>query len=165
MFDKKVYMKKYNQEHYAQQKEWARQHPEKMYASRERCKNKHPDYQKNKRKEYKQRIDAYNHNYNLNNKTKRKAEKWTSQKPLLENCEICESKENLLHHHPDYSEPSIYVTLCSSCHRYVHNSEVKRGEEMRKDACIFCKKIDFPCHDGRRNLGKTDEPCEGFEKK
>lgn len=34
---------------------------------------------------------------------------------------------------------------------------------MREDACQFCNKQDWPCHDGRRFLGKVDEPCEGFE--
>ncbi len=34
----------------------------------------------------------------------------------------------------------------------------------RKDACIHCKNRDYPCHDGRANLGKMDEPCESFER-
>jgi hypothetical protein len=34
---------------------------------------------------------------------------------------------------------------------------------MREDACIICNHVDWPCHDGRRFQGKTDEPCEGFE--
>jgi hypothetical protein len=34
---------------------------------------------------------------------------------------------------------------------------------MRGDACVFCKKQDLPCRDGRRFMGKADDPCEGFE--
>jgi len=100
-------------------------HPEKTIAKRERFRINHPDYQENKRKEYKKRIDAYNHVYNVNNKDKRSAENKVKKSLLRANCEICGSSENLVRHHPDYSEPLFYVTLCSSCHNYVHNGVAK----------------------------------------
>ncbi len=34
-------------------------------------------------------------------------------------CEICDSTESLQAHHPDYTFPSIVVTLCRSCHMWV----------------------------------------------
>jgi hypothetical protein len=40
--------------------------------------------------------------------------------PLASSCELCDSTENLNRHHMDYSEPLIIVTLCASCHRYIH---------------------------------------------
>ena len=40
--------------------------------------------------------------------------------PLASSCELCDSTENLERHHLDYSEPLIIVTLCTSCHQYIH---------------------------------------------
>lgn len=34
-------------------------------------------------------------------------------------CEICDSKEKLQKHHPDYDEPEVIVTLCKECHTEV----------------------------------------------
>jgi len=121
LFDRKAYMKKYmavyNKEHYVQQREWMKQHPE----SRKRFLVNHPNYYLNKRKEYKTKIDTYNRNYNANNKEKLHAYHQIRDFPLAEICEICGCSENLVRHHPDYSEPLLYVTVCSSCHKYIHN--------------------------------------------
>ena len=140
MFDKQAYMKTYNREHYAQQKEWREQHrerrliqqkawrqehPERTLAWRERFKINHPDYHAIKRRQFKERIDNYNHNYNEENPEKRKAEKKAQCQPLGKECEICGSIRNLTRHHPDYSEPLFCVTLCSSCHKYLHTIEVQ----------------------------------------
>ena len=120
--NKQEYMKNYNQEHYREQRIWRKQHPQNVQEARERFKTKHPFYFLKKRREYKKQIDAYNRNYNFKNKEKLNAERQTLNEPLFDRCEICESSLNLMHHHPDYSEPSIYVTLCASCHAYVHKS-------------------------------------------
>lgn len=37
-------------------------------------------------------------------------------------CNECNSKENLIKHHPDYSKPLEFITLCRNCHnKYHHN--------------------------------------------
>jgi hypothetical protein len=119
-------MQKYNQEHYTQQQAWMKEHPENMYAFRRRFELNHPNYFMNVRKKFKVRIDMYNQAYNAKNKDKRSAENITQKMVLEGKCDICDSKESLLHHHPDYSEPTFYVTLCPSCHMYVHNGEAKK---------------------------------------
>jgi len=46
--------------------------------------------------------------------------KWkTKDAPLAPCCSKCGSTENLEHHHPDYSKPLEYVTLCRHCHRKI----------------------------------------------
>lgn len=42
---------------------------------------------------------------------------------LASACELCSSTETLCGHHPDYSEPQIIVTLCPSCHKWVHKGD------------------------------------------
>jgi len=125
LFDKTLYMKDYNQRHYLEQQNWRKAHPERTLAARERFKLKHLGYFQKKQKEYKKRIDVYNLNYNAINKEKRKAEATTQYEPLAERCEICADSRHLVHHHPDYSFPRFFVTLCSSCHNHVHQFEAK----------------------------------------
>lgn len=46
--------------------------------------------------------------------------------PLKELCELCpdEDKRNaVLRHHPDYAFPFITVSVCQSCHAFVHSKE------------------------------------------
>jgi hypothetical protein len=120
MFDKKLYMEKYNREHYAQQRKWRKEHPEKRQAARERFKTRHPDYQKSQREKHRETINSTIARWKGQNKEKVHAENLVLSKPFAENCEICDSTINLVRHHPDYSEPMIYVTLCASCHGYIH---------------------------------------------
>lgn len=35
-------------------------------------------------------------------------------------CEKCSSTENLCGHHLDYSKPLEVVTVCASCHNFIH---------------------------------------------
>lgn len=63
--------------------------------------------------------------YTSNNPQKKQAQNFVGNRnlPLASECEVCpqhdKRRENLLHHHPDYDESSIYVTVCPSCHYYV----------------------------------------------
>lgn len=44
--------------------------------------------------------------------------------PLAEFCELCpedDRNEATQRHHPDYSEPKIYVSTCSKCHSWLHS--------------------------------------------
>lgn len=44
-------------------------------------------------------------------------------------CESCGSTINLQKHHPDYSKPTLFITLCSSCHVRLH---AQQKEEARR---------------------------------
>lgn len=41
--------------------------------------------------------------------------------PIKSACEWCNSTEFLQRHHPDYSKPEYYLTLCASCHNKTKN--------------------------------------------
>ena len=66
------------------------------------------------------------------NPEKRKANRFihihAKKYPLLPKCELCSRKKNLVHYHPDYEYKEIYVTVCASCHKWIH-SEVKCFEK------------------------------------
>ena len=114
MFDYKGYMKKYNHKH-----------PEKRLSIRERFRIRHPNYNKIQREKNREKISAGIVRWKKENKEKVHAENLVQRKPFAEKCEICDNTQNLVRHHPDYSEPAIYVTLCASCHRYVHEEIAK----------------------------------------
>ena len=43
--------------------------------------------------------------------------------PLAEKCELCpegDERKAVNRHHPDYNYPTIFLSLCKSCHVYVH---------------------------------------------
>ena len=42
--------------------------------------------------------------------------------PIGKKCQLCGSTEGLLRHHKDYARPYSVTTLCSKCHRLVHES-------------------------------------------
>jgi len=39
-------------------------------------------------------------------------------------CEFCGATENLVRHHPDYDYPEIFVTVCKSCHNWIHHHPI-----------------------------------------
>jgi hypothetical protein len=48
--------------------------------------------------------------------------------PLAKFCELCPTDdvhEAVNRHHPDYNYPSIFLSLCKSCHVYVHKDLLK----------------------------------------
>jgi len=42
--------------------------------------------------------------------------------PLASKCETCGSERELERHHPDYNQPLVIQTLCTSCHRRLHEN-------------------------------------------
>jgi hypothetical protein len=38
-------------------------------------------------------------------------------------CELCNSARELCAHHIDYNYPEIIVTLCKSCHNWIHHNK------------------------------------------
>jgi hypothetical protein len=42
----------------------------------------------------------------------------------LTECSLCHSKNSLVRHHPDYTQPTNIVILCKSCHGKVHSKKI-----------------------------------------
>lgn len=40
---------------------------------------------------------------------------------LLHTCEVCNEKDAVERHHPDYSKPLDVVSVCIPCHKQIHN--------------------------------------------
>lgn len=63
--------------------------------------------------------------YRQNNPAKIMAQRVTKKMPLDPTCLLCppndSNTDGLLHHHPDYSIPDFYVTVCPPCHAYLLN--------------------------------------------
>jgi len=120
--------KEYYREH---SRQWREDHPD---YNRNWRKN-HPDYHHNYRKRHPERIKEKDRKYNLNNVEKLKVGYFVRNRkhlfPLASECELCPDNDaettDLLRHHPDYEFPEIYVTVCRSCHWYVH-AQNNRGE-------------------------------------
>jgi len=74
-----------------------------------------------------------NHNkavkkWRKNNPEKYNAYKKCNRIPIKNECELCPDNDkrtkNLERHHPDYSEPTFFVTVCNECHKWIHHKEV-----------------------------------------
>ena len=55
-----------------------------------------------------------------------RAEKIAKKIPLAEFCELCpedDKRKSVMRHHPDYDYPEIFVSVCGSCHRCIHNQD------------------------------------------
>lgn len=77
---------------------------------------KHPDYH---RKDVLRDERKHPEHHNARNRI------YQHQIPLAQACVRCGSKENLQHHHPDYSKPFEVITLCRACHGLVHRKLLK----------------------------------------
>ena len=75
----------------------------------EQAKRRHRERQSKWRSRNLNRIKIYNRTNNSKAKY-----------PLATTCEFCGETDRLLHHHPDYEYPELYVTCCSVCHRWIH---------------------------------------------
>lgn len=104
--------------------QWHIEHPEivKQTLQRYRVRNQaefnrrqREYYQRNKdrlRQENLVRMEANREKYSA---------RWKAKRAVLEpECELCGTVDNLEHHHPDYSEPLVTVTVCKLCHECIH---------------------------------------------
>lgn len=115
----------YNQQYY-------QTHKEQWVQYRKEFNEKYPEYYKEYRQNHKEQIRAWNlkhseyyqeyqREYKKNNPQIVNAQNVAENNcPLGQYCEFCNSTENLERHHPDYTEPKIIVTVCVSCHRWIH---------------------------------------------
>lgn len=86
-------------------KEWRKRNPDKVKEYRQKYRERHKLYSAKHKAKYPERTKARLHARYL---------------PLDDKCAKCGSDENLVHHHPDYSQPDMTVTLCLRCHQDIH---------------------------------------------
>jgi len=70
--------------------------------------------------EHRQRYIDNARSYRKHNPEKKRAHNKVKRQPTDSKCSNCGSTEFLVRHHPDYSLPNFFITLCSSCHRKYH---------------------------------------------
>lgn len=71
---------------------------------------------------------------------------------LKDKCEFCESTDKLERHHPDYSKPLEFLTLCKDCHELLHAELGNFGVVENEDSIVF---LNRHCD----NCGKTFPDC------
>jgi hypothetical protein len=106
----------------AQHKEYEKTHREEINKRHREWRRRHPN---NDKEQQKKRNAQHRDRDNGNSKRtfeKSRARSFVQRHPelLMSACEICDAKENLTAHHPDYAFPTIVVTLCRACHNFVH---------------------------------------------
>ena len=84
-------------------RKYRKRHPEKVAEQRRRYAQRHPD--------------------------KKRARNLTRYIPLASECEKCGDTEKLERHHPDYSRPREFQTLCHDCHKRVTDIQRIEGIE------------------------------------
>lgn len=77
--------------------------------NREKCLERDREYDKIRRYRDIKKVRARN-----------RLRKYPKLYPLAPKCEFCSSTENLEHGHIDYDYPQIYVTVCSSCNKWMN---------------------------------------------
>ena len=127
-----VYMKKYDAKHREEKKAYRKAHPIQAINGRKRLKLKSPHYFRDWKRVHPNTEAQKEHIKEWNATCRKYIGKKIPKKiqdarnfayrhvPLLDCCELCESKKYLRHHHPDYDYPQITVTCCASCHEYIH---------------------------------------------
>lgn len=115
----KEIMKAYNKKHYAEQREEIKEKSRRFY-------REHRDEINEKRKgQFTERMKKYQRKYRKENPKIPKAHgviQRNGKFPLAQFCELCpenDRRKATEHHHPDYDFPEIYVSVCSSCHKWV----------------------------------------------
>lgn len=91
---------------------------------------KNPDYIK----EY----YSTHHKVSVTNKN-RTPKMWTAQAvsskmPIAPFCELCPTDDvrpAVLRHHPDYDYPTIFLSLCKSCHTCLHKDLMAQGISLQ----------------------------------
>ena len=97
-------------------KRWRLLHREEHSLSCKKYNDAHPDRNKGKQSRTEQQIKV--HNWTYRNKL-----------PLGPECEFCGSTENLVHHHPDYEYPQIFVTACVGCNIAIDKNPITEGKK------------------------------------
>jgi hypothetical protein len=105
--------------------EWFLRHLDAKMRKKEKARSSEGrEYQRNYMKQwYPNHTESYRQ-YKQLNRQKVNAEAFARRHSSLSSqCELCGSTENLERHHPDYSEPTITVTVCRLCHTFIHRGE------------------------------------------
>lgn len=127
------------QKHINANREYRQAHPEKVKASQKKYRQAHPEkmrkYQNIFYHKHPEKVKAYHDKYRLANLEKhneyqkryskenpkyRRALNASQLIPKKSACEKCGSRENLQKHHPDYTKPTQFQTLCKRCHLKNH---------------------------------------------
>lgn len=132
------YMKNYSRKYREQNKTKLRRYYEnhkqeilekaRKYRQTPEYKRKRREYEKRRRQrpEFKEKERIRNRKRWKTQPTRR-AKTYVKKKgqkiPIHKQCEFCPSTGHLERHHPDYNYPDIFVTVCSECHWYVHQSQ------------------------------------------
>lgn len=105
--------------------EWRKNNIEKVRLYKKKWAKNNPEKVKLKNKEWakrnKKKVVLKTIRWQTKNPEKVKAERLIRRKPIKSYCEWDGSTENLLRHHPDYSKPYYYITLCARCHAKTKN--------------------------------------------
>jgi hypothetical protein len=69
-----------------------------------------------------EKVKKYDENYRKNNPKIKRVQRLALQVPLKPCCSFCGSTKYLIRHHKDYNKPLDIITLCSSCHKKLHQN-------------------------------------------
>lgn len=123
---KRVYRREYRQIHLEEETESQKKYHQKKKFKRQlswrKWYSKNKDSRNAKRRElYKERRRIQARNYANKYPHKVLAQRACKSLAMKTNCEDCGSTLNLQRHHPDYSKPLEFLTLCRDCHAKKHN--------------------------------------------
>ena len=87
------------------------------------CKQCYNEYARNPvlTERYRKRRTRYSKQYHKNHPIPHHAQNLTKREPRAKICSCCGSDSKLERHHPDYSKPREFVTLCMICHKKLHS--------------------------------------------
>jgi hypothetical protein len=110
------------------EKEYARKDPEKRQEINRRWKARNPErqnqYNERWKAKNKPKVLEYAKRHKDAHPEQVRAVAAAQKLPRGRCCERCASTVNLQKHHPDYSRPRQFITLCVKCHRKLHNAAV-----------------------------------------
>lgn len=83
------------------------------------------EYYKNWNKNHPKQHSVCNQKWRENHRDKDRVHHNGYKKSVLgKECEFCGVTEKLVRHHFDYLLPTITVTCCNSCHKWIHIKEI-----------------------------------------
>ena len=102
---------------------WNEFHREYAKKHREETRVKHQEYMKTYYERHQKERVEYSQRYREEHPERITAQNKARIEPLASACEVCGSTTHRLErHHPDYSKPREFVTLCAPCHHQIHKS-------------------------------------------